>query len=179
MYINELACTALALWYDSSDITVLTAYKLIGVHPIRWACSYMQLVHWCHSCYSSACKLICVHLKSSNQGRTRRRALFLLACIHPVTSYRAGLIFHPSTSSGSFGSSMQAASCIQARITHAHLFYLGWMILCTSTLFLGDFDRFLICVTDVGKYRLPRWSFSPMRKLFLKAQRTILVKKLL
>ena len=64
------------------------------------------------------------------QGRTSGRMLFLLACIHPVTSCRAGwsyvihgrLEFHPSMS---WGSSMQAALCIQARIMHAHLFYLG------------------------------------------------------
>ena len=64
------------------------------------------------------------------QGRMSGPALFLLACIHPVTSCRAGwsyvihgrLEFHPSMSSGS---SMIAAPCIQARLTHAHLFYLG------------------------------------------------------
>ena len=51
--------------------------------------------------------------------------LFLLACIHQVTSCRAGWIFHPSTSSGSFSSSKQAAPYMQARITHAYPFYLG------------------------------------------------------
>ena len=60
-------------------------------------------------------------------------ALFLLACIHPMTSCRAGWIFHPSISSGSFGSSKQAAPCMQARITLAHLFYLG----------IDDFDLIL------------------------------------
>ena len=52
-------------------------------------------------------------------------ALILLACIHPVMSCRDSCIFHPSTSSGSFGSSKQAAPCMQARIMLAHLFYLG------------------------------------------------------
>ena len=64
------------------------------------------------------------------QGRTSGPVLFLLACIHPVTSCRAGwsyiihgrLEFHLSMSSGS---SMIAALCIQARLTHAHSFYLG------------------------------------------------------
>ena len=61
--------------------------------------------------------------KSSNQGRTSGCAFFLLACIHPVMSCRAGWIFNPSMSLGSFGSSKQAAPCIRARMTHAHLFY--------------------------------------------------------
>ena len=39
-------------------------------------------------------------------------------------SCRAGWIFHPSTSLGSFSSSKQAAPCMQARITCAHSFYL-------------------------------------------------------
>ena len=69
--------------------------------------------------------LLTPHAKSSNQGRTCGHTLFLLACIHPVMSCRARWIFHPSISSGSFGSSMQAAPCIWARITHALLFYLG------------------------------------------------------
>ena len=59
------------------------------------------------------------------QCRTSGRALFLLACIHPVMSCRAGWIFHPSTSSGSFGSSKQAAPCMQARVTCAQSFCLG------------------------------------------------------
>ena len=63
--------------------------------------------------------------KSSYQGRLSGHAFFLLACIHPVTSCRAGWIFHPSTSLGSFGSSKLAALCMQARITCTHSFYLG------------------------------------------------------
>ena len=59
------------------------------------------------------------------QGRMSGCVLFLLACIHPVTSCRAGGIFHPSISLGSFGSSKQATPCMEARIMHAHLFYLG------------------------------------------------------
>ena len=59
------------------------------------------------------------------QGRTSGRMLFLLACIHPVMSCRAGWIFHPSTSSGSFGSSKQATPCMQARIMCIQSFYLG------------------------------------------------------
>ena len=35
---------------------------------------------------------------------------------HPVASCRAGWIFHPSTSLGSFGSSKQATPCMQAKI---------------------------------------------------------------
>ena len=58
------------------------------------------------------------------QGRTSGCALFLLACIHPVMSCRAGWIFHPSMSLGSFGSSKQAAPCMRARIMCANLFYL-------------------------------------------------------
>ena len=63
-------------------------------------------------------------LKQSHlyQGRTSGHALFLLACIHPVTSCRAGLSFHPSMSSGS---SKQAIPCIRARIMLTHSFYLG------------------------------------------------------
>ena len=53
------------------------------------------------------------------------RSFFLLACIHLVTSCRADWIIHPSTSLGSFGSSKQAAPCMQARIKCSHLFYLG------------------------------------------------------
>ena len=52
-------------------------------------------------------------------------ALFILACIHPVISYRAGWNFYLSTSLGIFRSSKQAAPCMQARIMRAHLFYLG------------------------------------------------------
>ena len=66
---------------------------------------------------------------SSNQGKMIGRMLFLLACIHPVMSCRASWIFHPSASLGSFGSSKQAAQCIQARIMCAHLFYLVLYIL--------------------------------------------------
>ena len=69
---------------------------------------------------------LCVDKQSHlYQGRTNGCALFLLACIHPVTSCSAGSIFHPSTSSGSFGSPKQAAPCMQARIMCAYLFYLG------------------------------------------------------
>ena len=64
------------------------------------------------------------HQSHLYQGRTSGCPLFLLACIHPVTSCRAGWIFHPSMSSGSFGSSKQATPCIQARIMCAHSFYL-------------------------------------------------------
>ena len=60
-------------------------------------------------------------------------ALFLLTCIHTVMSCRAGQIFHPSTSLGSFGTSIQAAPCIHTRITHAHLFYLGQITLIPIT----------------------------------------------
>ena len=59
------------------------------------------------------------------QGRMSRDVFFLLTCIHPVTSYRAGWIFHPSTSLGNFGSSKLASLCMQARKMRAHLFYLG------------------------------------------------------
>ena len=59
------------------------------------------------------------------QGRMSGCAFFLLACIHPVMSCRAGWIFHPSMSLGSFGSSKPAALCMQATITCAHSFYLG------------------------------------------------------
>ena len=59
------------------------------------------------------------------QGRTNGYSFLLLACIHPVMSCRAGWIFHPSTSFGSFSSSKLAALCMQARIMWAHSFYLG------------------------------------------------------
>ena len=50
------------------------------------------------------------------------------SCLHAFIQWhqaRAGWIFHPSTSLGSFGSYKQAAPCMQARKTHNHLFYLG------------------------------------------------------
>ena len=67
--------------------------------------------------------------KSSNQGRTSGCEIVLLACIHPVTSCRAGWIFHPSMSLDSFGSSKQAVLCIQARTMCAYSFYLVLYIL--------------------------------------------------
>ena len=70
---------------------------------------------WVKKCYR--CSLYIFHLSGC--------ALFLLACIHPGMSCRAGWIFHPSISSGSFSSSKQAASCMRTRIMRAHLFYLG------------------------------------------------------
>ena len=58
--------------------------------------------------------------KSSNQGRTTGYTLFLLACIHPVTSCKAGWIFHPSTSSGSSkGSFRRPQYCVHLQKTHA------------------------------------------------------------
>ena len=74
---------------------------------------------------------IATQSKSYNQGRTSERTLYLLTCIHPVTSCRAGWIFHTSMSLGSFGSSMQATPSIQARIIRAHQLYLGKMTLGT------------------------------------------------
>ena len=74
------------------------------------------------------------------QGRMSGRAFFLPERIHPVMSCRAGWIFHPATSLGSFGSSKIAALCMQARKTHAHSFYLGiddfgnWLKKKTNTL---------------------------------------------
>ena len=50
------------------------------------------------------------------------------SCLHAFIQWRqarAGWIFHPSTSLGSFGSHKQASLCMQARNTHAHSFYLG------------------------------------------------------
>ena len=63
--------------------------------------------------------------KSSIPRLNKWYALFLLACIHPVTSCRAGCIFHPSMSLGSFGSSKLTKPCMQARIMRSHSFYLG------------------------------------------------------
>ena len=50
------------------------------------------------------------------------------SCLHAFIQWRqarAGWIFHPSTSLGSFGSYKQAALYMQARKMHAHSFYLG------------------------------------------------------
>ena len=49
------------------------------------------------------------------------------SCLHAFIQWcqaRAGWIFHPSMSLGSFGSYKQAAPCMQARKTHAHSVYL-------------------------------------------------------
>ena len=51
-----------------------------------------------------------------------RHALFLLACIHPLMSKRLKKFIH--LHHGSFGSSVQAAQCIRAKIKCARLFYL-------------------------------------------------------
>ena len=50
------------------------------------------------------------------------------SCLHAFIQWRkarAGWIFHPSMSLGSFGSYKQAAPCMQARKMHTHSFYLG------------------------------------------------------
>ena len=94
-------------------------------HPLQGLCLVRcknRPVDGATICLSSWPLTIQSHLY---KGRMSGRTLFLLACIHTVTSCRDGWIFHPSTSSGSFGSSKQAAPCMQARITLAHLFYLG------------------------------------------------------
>ena len=95
------------------------------------------------------------------QSRTSGRTLFLLACIHPVTSCRAGWIFHPSTSFGSFGSSRQAAPCIQAIITCANSFYLVLCILCIICIFTIDIQIIPYCQISSPTVHHQKWYNLP------------------
>ena len=106
--------------FSKRKILVLKLTKSQGGSTAPWTSSRNPQIKLIPSLKMMNKYIICHYLY---QGRTSGHEFFLLACIHPVMSCRAGWIFNPSMSLGSFGSSKQAAPCIRARMTHAHLFY--------------------------------------------------------